>query len=222
MERRRLRVASSGCFGTILRQGSCVMPTRAMKMRLHVPVPTDSICPAWRCSAPETLYRRWREPGGLAPHPSHPGTHVDARAVARGPRLCIGCGWRPVRPLEQPEKMLGNKTGSRCIDVAVTLRVLTVRKKALGYDKMQIILGAGHGDVKQPTFFFDLGRCPDAEVRGHTAIDHIEHKDRLPLLAFCGMDRRQDQIVLVKQGNAGLITSSVRRIESEFGEETFP
>jgi hypothetical protein len=97
--------------------------------------------------------------------------------------------------------MLGNKTGSRCIDVAVTLRVLTVRKKALGYDEMQIILGAGHGDLKQPTFFFDLRRCPDAEVRGHSSTGSNSPR---------------------QARERGLITSSVWRIESEFGEEAFP
>jgi hypothetical protein len=35
-----------GAFGTIQRRGLCVMPTRATKMRLHVPMPTGSICRA--------------------------------------------------------------------------------------------------------------------------------------------------------------------------------
>ena len=35
--------------------GSCVMPTRVMKVRSSVPGPTGSICPVWRCNAPEEL-----------------------------------------------------------------------------------------------------------------------------------------------------------------------
>ena len=42
---RRLRAASSGCFGTIQAAASCVMPMRDMKLRSRVPGPTVSICP---------------------------------------------------------------------------------------------------------------------------------------------------------------------------------
>ena len=79
-----------------------------------------------------------------------------------------------------------------------------MREKPLWHDQMQIILGAGHGDVKQPTFLFKLGCCPGAEIRGHAAIDDIEQEHRLPFLALGRMDRRQDQIIFVEQGNPRL------------------
>jgi hypothetical protein len=52
-------------------------------------------------------------------------------------------------------------------------------------------------------------------------IDDVEQIDRLPLLALCGVDRRQDQIIFVEQWHAGLIAGCVRRIQREFGQETF-
>ena len=99
--------------------------------------------------------------------------------------------------------------------------MLTVREKALRDDQMQVVFGPSHGDIEQPTFFFDLCRRSGAEVRRHAAVDHIEHEHRFPLLTFGGVDRRQDQIVLVEQGNAGLVAGGVGRIERQFGEEAF-
>ena len=83
-----------------------------------------------------------------APHPTHARAHIDARSLSCSPRRRIGCRQRPSRPFEQSEQMIGNETTSRRIDVAVAPCVLAVGKKALRHHQMQIILGAGHGDVK--------------------------------------------------------------------------
>ena len=45
--------------------------------------------------------------------------------------------------------------------------------------------------------------------------------DRLPLLALGGMDRGQDQVVLVEQRHAGLVAGRVGRIERQLGQESF-
>ena len=105
--------------------------------------------------------------------------------------------------------------------MAVALRMLAVGEEALRHHQVQVVLGAGHGDVEQAAFFFELRAGAGAEIGGHAAIDHIEHVDRLPFLPLGGMDRRQDQIVLVEQRHAGLVAGGVGRIEREFGEEAF-
>src|SRR5260370_1145541 len=84
---------------------------------------------------------------------------------------------------------------------------------------MQIVFGAGHGDIKQPAFLLDLRRSAGAEIGGHAAIDHIEHEHRLPFLALGGVDRREDKIILVEQRHACLVAGRVRWVERQFGEE---
>jgi hypothetical protein len=41
--------------------------------------------------------------------------------------------------------------------VTVALRALAMREEALQNDEVQIVLGAGHGDVKQAALFLDFG-----------------------------------------------------------------
>ena len=42
--------------------------------------------------------------------------------------------------------------------MAIALRVLAVDEEALRYDQMEVVLGAGHGDIKQASFLLDFGR----------------------------------------------------------------
>jgi hypothetical protein len=50
--------------------------------------------------------------------------------------LGIGSRKRPGRLFEQPEQAIGNESGSRRIDVAIALGVLTVREEALWHNEM--------------------------------------------------------------------------------------
>ena len=50
---------------------------------------------------------------------------------------------------------------------------------------MQTILGAGHRDIEQPPFFFDLSRRAGAEIGGNAAVHSVQDKDRVPLLSLC-------------------------------------
>jgi hypothetical protein len=54
--------------------------------------------------------------------------------------------------------------------VTIALGALAVGEEPLRDDEMQIILGAGHGDIKQTPFFLDLGGRPGADVRGTSAM----------------------------------------------------
>ena len=103
--------------------------------------------------------------------------------------------------------------------MAIALGVLAVGKKALRHDKVQTVLRPRHGDIEQPALLFNFRRRPSAEVGWNAAVDGIEDKDRFPFLALGGMDRGQDQIILVEKRRAGLIASGVRRVEGQFDEE---
>ena len=37
------------------------------------------------------------------------------------------------------------------------MRVLAVHEETLRHDQMEVVLCPGHGDIKQATFFLDLG-----------------------------------------------------------------
>ncbi len=72
------------------------------------------------------------------------------------------------------------------------------------------------------TFLLDLGRRAGTEVRRHAAINDVEQVDRFPLLALGGVDRGQDEVVLVEQRYTGLVAGRVGRIQSELGQKAFP
>ena len=98
----------------------------------------------------------------------------------------------------------------------VALRILAMGEETLRHNQVKIVLGARHGDIEQTPLLLDLSGRPGAEVGGNAAIDDVEHEDGLPLLTFGGMDRREDQIILVEQRHARLVARRVRRIEREF------
>ena len=98
--------------------------------------------------------------------------------------------------------------------------MLAVGEEALRHDQMQVVLCTRHGDIEQAAFFLDLRGGADAEVGRHAAVHGVEQIDRLPLLPLGGMDRGQDQVILVEQRHAGLVAGRVGRIQSEFGQET--
>src|SRR5215216_977630 len=157
--------------------------------------------------------------GRLTPHAAHAGAYVHLWSLAW--RACRGTGRHngPGRSLEQIEKLFWNEARPGGIEVAVALRVLAVDEEALRHDQMEAVLCARHRDVEQPAFLLDFGRGAGTEVGRHAAVDDVEQIDRLPLLAFGGVDRRQDQIVLVEQRHAGLVAGRVGWIQRELGQE---
>jgi hypothetical protein len=90
----------------------------------------------------------------LSPHPSHASADVDSRALAWAARGgTLGRDW-PIRPFEQGEQLLGYKTRSRCINVSVTLGMLTVCEESLRHHQMEIVLCPRHRDIEQPALLF--------------------------------------------------------------------
>ncbi len=101
----------------------------------------------------------------------------------------------------------------------VALGSLPMGEKALRHDEVQIVLGAGHRDVEEPSLLFDFGRGAGAEIGGDTAVHGVQDEDRLPLLPLRRMDRGQDQIVLIEQGQPRLVAGRIRRVESKLRQE---
>src|SRR5260370_25278506 len=88
-----------------------------------------------------------RSPGS-APHPAHLGRDVDLRRAAGGRSLSGGRLW-PGGPFEHRQQLFRNEARTRRIHVTVALGPLSMNKKALRDDQVQIVLGARHGDVEQ-------------------------------------------------------------------------
>ena len=100
----------------------------------------------------------------LSPHPSHASADVDSRALAWAARGgTLGGDW-PIRPFEQGEQLLGYETRPRCINMSVTLGMLTVGKEALWHHEMKAILCPRHRDVKQAALLLELGGRPGSKV----------------------------------------------------------
>src|SRR6202023_125810 len=106
--------------------------------------------------------------------------------------------------------------------MSVALRILAMGEETLRGNEVKIVLGARHRDIEQTPLLLDLSGRPGTEVGRNAAVDNVEHEDRLPFLALGGMDRREDQIILVEQRHACLVTRRIRRIERKFGQETLP
>ena len=75
----------------------------------------------------------------------------------------------------------------------VTLGILAMGKEALRHNKVEIVLGASHGDIEQSPFLFQFRRGTDTEIGRHAAIDNIEHINGFPLLALGRVDSERIQ-----------------------------
>ena len=78
------------------------------------------------------------------------------------------------------------------------MRVLAMGEETLRHHEVKIVLGARHRHIEQSALLLDFGRGAGAEVRRHAAVDDVQQKHRFPFLSLGGMDRREDQIILVK------------------------
>ena len=130
-----------------------------------------------------------------------------------------GHGDWPCGAFEQRQQGRRDKSCSRRIDVSVALHILAMNEQALRHDKMQAVLGPGHGDMEQAAFLVDVRRCSGAEIGRNAAVNDIQHEDGFPLLPFGRMDRREDQIVLIQHRHPWLIARGIRRVERQLGQE---
>ena len=104
--------------------------------------------------------------------------------------------------------------------IAATALLMIV--EPLRQHQVHLVLGAGHGDVEQAALLLDIGGVAGGEIGGEAAIDHVEHVDGRPFLAFGGMDGGQGQVILIAQRRASLGAAGVGRVERQIGEELGP
>src|SRR5262245_47830568 len=82
------------------------------------------------------------------PHATHARTDIDPHSSCIRPAIGSGGGNGPRRTFEELQQYGGDEAGARGIDMPVTLSALSMGEEALGNDKMQIVLRAGHPDIE--------------------------------------------------------------------------
>src|SRR5207302_3430664 len=163
---------------------------------------------SWACGGPFT---RCRAP--LAPHAAEPCPDINTDHRLRRQRVGNSFGSCCGAPSEQRQDVVGQEPRAWGDRVAAAEAVLVGAEEPQRLNQMEMLLGTGHGDIKQTALFLDLRRIAGGHVRGDAAIDEIQHVDRIPFLALGRMDRRQDQIILVEPGAAGFGAGHLGRVE---------
>src|SRR4029077_1546500 len=127
---------------------------------------------------------------------------------------CRGAGCRdwPGGALKKIKQLFRNEPRPGGVEMAIPLGLLAMNEETLRDHEMEVVLRAGHGDVKQAAFLLDLGQGAGAEVGGYASIDDVKQVDRLPFLALGGMNGRQTEIVFVEKRYAGLVAGCIRWI----------
>ena len=145
-----------------------------------------------------------------APHVSKAGADVKPNALPRQPcngRFCGSGG--PSRAVEKTKQFVGNEPSPRGVDMTIPVRALAVGEEALRHDQMEFVPGARHGDIKKTSLLLDFGVRARGEIRGDAAVDDVQHKDRLPFLALCRMNGRENQIILIQERSPGVIAGRI-------------
>src|SRR5258708_21707563 len=96
-----------------------------------------------------------------------------------------------------------------------------MREKSLRNDQVQIVLRAGHGDVKETALFLDFCGAASGTIGRQTAVNGVQKKHGFPLLSLCRMNGRKNQIVFIEEWNASLVAGGIGRVQGEFGQKPF-
>ena len=99
--------------------------------------------------------------------PMSTGSWEACRAVAVPAAAAGG----QAKQLEQAQDIGGNKARARRVHVPVAIAALRLDVKSVRQKQMQMILGAGHGDVKQPPLFLDLRAGSRGKIGRDAAVD---------------------------------------------------
>ncbi len=83
--------------------------------------------------------------------------------------------------------------------MAISLRMLPMCEETLRRHEVEAVLRPSHRDIEQATLPLRFPPLFRPEVGGDAAVDGVEDEYRFPFLPFGGMDRRQDQIILVEK-----------------------
>src|SRR5215472_5761099 len=130
------------------------------------------------------------------------------------PRLVLvwRCYWGPGYVRKELQHRWLNKSRPCRIHMMASSVLLLMGIEPLRHDEMQMIFCAGHCHVEQTAFFLDFLRRASGEIRWNTAVHAIENKHGLPFLALGRMNGRENEVIVVQQRCASLITGGIRRI----------
>ena len=136
--------------------------------------------------------------GCSGPHRPQARPHVDGRAASRI-RPILGRR-RPVAHAREPlEDAVGDEARARRVDVPVAVAPLLPDEEAQRVDQRAADRAPASSPRRAaaapPRSARDAGR----QVGRDAAVGGVEHEDAVPLLPLGGVDRRQDQVVLVEQ-----------------------
>ena len=119
------------------------------------------------------------------------------------------------------QQMVGDETCAQRVQMPVAPGALLRDVKALWQPQRQRVLGPRHAHIQQPAFFFDLGVAAGGQVGRHAAVHHVQQVHCIPFLAFGRVEGGQDEVVLIAVRGARLIAAGLRRVQRQFGDETF-
>ena len=100
-----------------------------------------------------------------APHAPHAGADIEARPCLGGGAPAVPRGRRPSRAVEQAEQLFRNEPRPSRRRHGDRPARLAMGEEALRHDQVEIVLGAGHGDIEQAPLLLDLGRGACARDR---------------------------------------------------------
>ena len=84
------------------------------------------------------------------------------------------------------------------------------------------VLGAGQRHVHQPALLLEAAGLGERHVGRHVAVGGVDQVDGPPLAPFGGVDRAEDQVVVVQMRGIGEVAGAVGRVEGQLGEEAAP
>ncbi len=91
-----------------------------------------------------------------------------------------------------------------------------------GRHQVEARFRARHRDVEQAPLFVDQLGAAGGEFGREAAVGHVQHVDRVPLLALRRVHGGEHEVVLVEERRAREIAGRGGRIQGELGEESFP
>jgi len=104
--------------------------------------------------------------------------------------------------VEVTQQFVGNKSRPLGITVLITPRPAGGMVISQRYTDGQRPPGARQRDIKQVQFLIELVLTSSGLVCRDIAVNSVNYKHRIPFQTFRGMDRAQNQIVLVELGIA--------------------
>src|SRR5207253_10379020 len=155
------------------------------------------------------------------PHLFESGAHIERRvlAVLLEGRDAGKAGALERRRVEVLQHLLGDEAAASAVNMALALPRLARQMELERRDERQIVLRAGKRDVQQAPLLLDEFRLAGREFRRETAVDDVEHVNRVPLHSFRRVNSREHQVVLIEQRLAREVAGGMRRIERELSEK---